>query len=322
MRSHNPGVSDAVALQAAEWFLLLGSGQASPSDHERLRQWRAANAAHEIAWQRAERLQQRLTHLPPALALPVLSHADRPARRRAVKALAWLVIAPHAAWLAWRSDPVRQRLADYRTATGEQRRVTLPDGTQLWMNTASAVDVAYDDALRLIRLRGGEILVETAQDAASRPFIVQAAHGRLLPLGTRFLVRDTDSEHTHLAVQAGAVDARPMHAPESGIVLHAGQQVTLSAHAMGTPTPLLPEDGSWTNGVLHVRDMRLDDFLAELERYRPGVVSCDAAVADQRISGVFPLRDTDAVLDSLPRALPVGVIRRTRYWVRVTSPTR
>jgi transmembrane sensor len=77
---------------------------------------------------------------------------------------------------------------------------------------------------------------------------------------------------------------------------------------------------SWTRGILRVRDMRLQDFAAELARYRPGILHCDPAVAELRISGAFQLGDTTPVLDSLPKALPVEVLYRSRYWVTLVAP--
>ena len=61
--------------------------------------------------------------------------------------------------------------------------------------------------------------------------------------------------------------------------------------------------------------MRLDDFLAELSRYRRGRLGCDPAIAGLRVSGVYPLDNTDRVLAALTSALPVEVHTFTRYWV-------
>jgi transmembrane sensor len=65
--------------------------------------------------------------------------------------------------------------------------------------------------------------------------------------------------------------------------------------------------------------MRLDEFLAELARYRPGLLRCDPEVAGLLVSGVFSVRNTDRALDNLTRALPVAVSYRTRYWVTVQA---
>lgn len=63
--------------------------------------------------------------------------------------------------------------------------------------------------------------------------------------------------------------------------------------------------------------MRLADFLTELARHRPGRIDCDPAVAEQRVSGSYPLVDTDRILEILQSTLPVRVLYFTRYWVRV-----
>jgi len=40
-------------------------------------------------------------------------------------------------------------------------------------------------------------------------------------------------------------------------------------------------------------------------------------VADLRISGSFPLNNTDLALAALPPSLPVQIQRHTDWWVRV-----
>jgi transmembrane sensor len=82
----------------------------------------------------------------------------------------------------------------------------------------------------------------------------------------------------------------------------------------------VPVDGSaalWEQGMLLAKNMRLGDVIAELARQRPGVLQCDPAVADLRVSGAISLDDTDAGLELLAGTLPVRIERRTRYWVTV-----
>jgi transmembrane sensor len=44
---------------------------------------------------------------------------------------------------------------------------------------------------------------------------------------------------------------------------------------------------------------------------------CDQSARQLLLTGVFPLHDTDAILQALERSLPVQVNYRTRYWVTV-----
>ncbi len=311
-------VSEAVALQAAEWFFLLQSGEATAQDHQRWAQWCAARPAHAAAWERAQRVGQTFGGLPPALALPVLARPATVRRRAAAKAMAALLISAPAGWMAWQHRPGQ---ADLRTATGERREVMLADGSRLQLDTASAVEIDFNGALRLVHLRSGAIHIQTAADsqATARPFVVVTAQGRVRALGTRFSVRQ-DSAHTVVAVQEHAVELRPAQSHGLALVLQAGQQARISAGNAGPVQAADLHADSWTRGVLRVRDMRLQDFAAELARYRPGILHCDPAVAELRISGAFQLADTTPVLDSLPKALPVEVLYRSRYWVTLVTP--
>ena len=85
------------------------------------------------------------------------------------------------------------------------------------------------------------------------------------------------------------------------------------------PLTLQGDDIAWTEGMIIANGMRLHDFLAELARYRRGRLSCDPAIANLRVSGTYPLADTDLVLTTLPSTLPVEIHFLTRYWVTIRA---
>lgn len=70
-------------------------------------------------------------------------------------------------------------------------------------------------------------------------------------------------------------------------------------------------------GVVGMLDLTPFDFIREVGRHRAGVLRCDPAVADLRLTGAFPLDDTDRVLEGLEQTLPVTVRGFTPYWVTV-----
>ena len=306
-----PPLSRKVARQAVEWYLLEQSGQATPDDLAASAQWRARDPEHARAWNRVRQVSQTAGLLPPDLAVPVLR---RPQRRVAVQVLLALMAAP-AAWLLVRHD----MLADYRSGVGERREVSLPDGGTVVLNTDSAVDVAYGASERRLTLRRGEVLVQTRPDhAGSRPFIVATCHGRIRALGTRFIVR-VDDDGSRVTVLEHAVEITP-RAPSATVrTLVAGQHSRFDANHTGLPTPAPLQADAWARGMLAVQDMRLDTFAFELSRYRPGLLRVEPQVAGLRLSGAFQLDDTDAVLDSLARMLPVDVLYRTPYWVTIAA---
>lgn len=226
-----------------------------------------------------------------------------------------LLAAGPAAWLAYRQVPWQQWTADQHTAIGEQRNLTLPDGTRLLINTGSSLNIAFSEQVRRIELIKGEVLITTAKDSAHRPFIVQTRHGTARALGTRFSVR-VGEQASRVAVTEGAVELLAVHAGQ-GVIVKAGEQGAFSVDRVAAVEPLDVSTLTWENGMLLAQHMRLADLLDELGRYRAGVLRCHASVADLTVSGAFPLRDTDASLHLLQETLPVKVSSLTGYWVTV-----
>lgn len=319
-------ISRATADAAADWLTLLMSGEAGAEQFRQLGRWRQAHADHEAAWQHVESVTGRMQSLGPHPAYTTLStygtkgRPASPSRRRAVQMLLWGGLATSTGLLASRSGTWQASLADCRSATGEQRSFALEDGTQLLLNTGSAVNLRFDARERRILLVEGEIMVTTRHalgaPADSRPLWVETAEGSIHSLGTRFTVRQKP-EHTRVAVLDSAVEIAAWGAPGQARVLHAGEQTQFSREAIDAPGAADEQTAAWTRGQLLADEQRLGDFLAELDRYRPGMVRVDPQIADLRLSGVFPLADTDRILATLPSVLPVHVQWRTRYWVTV-----
>lgn len=302
---------------AAAWLVRLHDSAVTEEDHRACERWCQSDPAHARAWERAQSLVAKLGALPPGLAMPALGRPVRAARRAAVaKVTALLALGP-SGWLAWRVADAGGWAAEHRTATGEQRRLPLPDGSRVTLNTASAVDVRFDAAQRLLVLRAGEILLESAPDPARRPLRVATREGVLQALGTRFTVRQ-DSDRTRLAVLEGAVRITPTRGDggDGSAVLSAGEQTSFGERLVDAPAPRDAAATAWTRGMLLADGMRLADFTAELARYRPGLLRCDPAVAALRISGAFPAADTDRVLSMLVSTYPVDAAVRLRgHWV-------
>lgn len=313
---NEPGIPAEVAQQAVQWWLTLRGAPVSARQRAAWQQWRAQSPEHEAAWQRIESVGRQMAGISLPLARATLAGPHAPRRRRSVQLLAGLVVAGGSfallrqtpAWRAWAADEV--------AGLGEQRRLVLPDGGAVVLNTDSAINIRYGSAQRVVQLVRGEILVQTAADAQRRPFVVETALGRVRALGTRFTVRERAAS-VSVEVLQGAVELTPARATQATQRLNAGEQgrfTALQAHSTGA---LDDAAGAWADGMLVAARMRLDDFLAELGRYRRGRLGCDPAVAHLRVSGAYPLADTDRVLAALTSALPVQVHFFSRYWVMV-----
>ncbi|WP_159070611.1 DUF4880 domain-containing protein, partial [Achromobacter xylosoxidans] len=88
-----PAVDRKVAREAARWLLRLSSERATEADVRACAQWRASKAEHEHAWQRAQRVNQRLGLVPSSLGMAALNRPDLAGRRAALKTLAALIVA-------------------------------------------------------------------------------------------------------------------------------------------------------------------------------------------------------------------------------------
>lgn len=302
---------------AAHWYVQLNAGTPSEALLKSWQDWLGQHPANARAWARVEKVQAQMGRLPAEVALPTLAGAR--ARRRAVlKTLALLLTVGASGWVARDSATGQALLADMRTGKGERRRITLADGSQLQVNTDSALDIHYDGQQRLLRLHHGEISVQTASDPRARPFTVLTREGRIRALGTRFCVR-SDEGSCQVSVQQHAVEIRPQDQPQLALRLETGQSVRFNSQHIAPVSAVAPGADAWTQGMLTVIEWRLADFVSELRRYRHGVVRCDERVADLRLSGAFPLDDTDTLLENLGAALPVKVRYLTRYWVSIEA---
>ena len=318
------GFAAQVLDQAIDWLVKSRSGVADPHVQAACEQWRAADASHEAAWQAlqvAEMAFQKVSALPGRVALDTLSTSARlRSRRQTLKVLGLGLLGAGAGGLVVQQQPWRTMGADYATGVGERRLFNLADGTLLQLNTDSAADVLFTAQQRLIVLREGEIFIRTGQDPGSasgrRPFWVHTREARLQAIGTAFDVRQ-ESGRTRLMVEEGVV---AIHLPDTRPVLvQAGSEYLIDPRsAQLQPAPVFSANG-WVSGVLVARQMRLQDLVQELARYRHGWLQCDPAVAELRVSGVFQLQRIDHALEGLSQSLAVRIERRTRFWTRIVA---
>lgn len=325
MNGRDDKLSHASLQQAANWYVLLQDENPSVQLHAQWRQWLDLHAEHQAAWHYVERIGQRFAPLQGErqLAGRVLkaSGERQLSRRQGLKGLLVLSGGLLLGWGSWRSNALPRLVqgwsADYSTSTAETREAILADGTHLWLAAISAVDADFGPDQRLLRLRFGEVLVDTARDAAHRPFLVDTEQGRLRALGTRFAVRQL-GDSTRLNVYTGAVEIRTAESGEKR-VLEAGQRADFTRIAIGEVLPAQTAGHSWVRHVLTAENMSLGQLVEELGRYRHGYLGCDPAVAQLPVMGAFPLDDSDQALRLLAAALPVKVQRLTPWWVSIES---
>lgn len=300
---------------AASWYVQFQSQPPTPAEHRAWQQWLNGDPSHQAAWNQMEQLQRDLGAVPKDFTRRALSASQQ--RRQVLKLMLTLGAAGYLGWNVQQHTSLGNLWADYRTKVGERRRIGLADGTQIDLNTHTAIDVLFDGQQRWVRLREGEVLIHTGKSGRQTPFYVETREGRVQALGTRFTVRQLQGA-TRVGVLEDRVSVQPVDQPGHSRVLGPGESVDFGTQDVGPSHIYRGNQAAWVDGQLIVLDARLGDVIDELARYRPGVMQCDAASARLRVSGTFRLDSTDAVLANLQVTLPIQVKYFTRYWVAVT----
>ncbi|WLH90449.1 FecR domain-containing protein [Pseudomonas sp. FP453] len=299
---------------AASWYVQFQSQPPTPAERYAWQQWLNGDPSHQAAWNQMEQLQRSLGALPQDVTRRALSTTQQ--RRQVLK---WMLALGSTGYLGWnvqQHTSLGNVWADYRTAVGQRRRIELADGTQIDLNTGTAIDVAFDGRQRLIRLREGEVLIHTGKSGGQTPFYVDTRQGRVQALGTRFSVRQL-ADSTRVGVLEDRVSVSPADQPAHRRVLVAGESADFDRQNVGPDQPFFRSQAAWVDGQLIVLDVRLGDVIGELARYRHGLIQCDQASQRLRVSGTFRLDSIDAVLANLQATLPIQVKYFTRYWVSV-----
>lgn len=311
-------LSHASLEQAADWYVQLQDENASPHLRDQWQHWHDQHGDHQAAWHYVQRVGQRFAPLQGegSASGRVLREQDsrRFSRRSGLKTLLVLGASSLLGWNAWRGTSLSGWTANLATGTGETRQARLADGSQLWLGAQSAVDWDFSNDLRLLHLRFGQLLVETAADPR-RPFFVETAQGRMQALGTRFAVCQREAT-THLNVYAGAVEVCTAVGGQR-LIVQAGQRVDFTAQIIGATAPAQTAGESWIHQRLTAEAMPLAQLLDTLGRYRHGHLGYHPAVAELSVMGAFPLNDSDRALELLQAALPIRVQRLTPWWVSV-----
>ncbi|MCW4630702.1 MULTISPECIES: FecR domain-containing protein [Marinomonas] len=308
--------------EAADWLIRQQEQPLSDDEQKQLQQWLALNKDNQCAWQRAQHFINQVDTLPKGIAYAVLNRPDDETRRLHLGKLALLLASGPFIWGSYKVVDNQQWNADYRTAKGQQKQVTLPDGTTVKLNTATAFDISFDDKARLLSLREGEIQVHTTSTPSQKrnPFIVKTRDAILSPLEANFTVRQY-SDLTRVGVIQGRVKASPKFAENTqDNIIKAGYQIELSSHAFLSRQALESNTTSWLDKMIAVHNMPLNQFIQEVSRYHSGLLRVAPEIANIDISGAFPIKDINIIFSMLSHTYPIQINSHLgNYWVTIEA---
>jgi transmembrane sensor len=298
-----------VEARAARWLLRREEPDWCERDEAALDAWLAEATAHrvafyrlEVGWRKADRL--------AALRRP----ADRAAgtwiyRWRSAVIAAGIAAAAGIAGVLWIQPLSSTR---YTTDVGAHRTVTLADGSQVQLNTATRLRASIDRDTRTVWLESGEAYFEVTHQAG-RPFVVHAGDRRVTVLGTKFSVRSLGSEvkvtvlEGRVRVEGPGGSGRMQQA-----VVDPGAELLaqgVSTVVVKTSVDKVATELSWRSGILSFEGTSLGDAVAEFNRYNVEQIIVDPNSSAVRIGGVFDASNTEGFVRLLHEAYGLRVER-------------
>ncbi|TCS17518.1 FecR domain-containing protein [Caulobacter sp. BK020] len=297
--------AEDIEAEAARWVWRLDRDGRLPELEIQLETWLAGDARRRGAFLKAESVWTLLDRAGGTASRSFAKPA-RPVSRRVLLAGAGGAIAAAmvgASVLILRED-------QFSTGVGEVRRVPLEDGSAVAINTASAVEVAFQRTQRTVRLKDGEAWFQVAKDV-QRPFVVEAGAVRVRAVGTAFSVRRR-ANGADVLVTEGVVEVWAEGATRAPSRLRAGQGAFVDASAVVRPAVAAPDAVDrkleWRYGKIDLAGETLGEAVADFNRYNERkLVIADPGIADERLYGAFNTGGPDAFAAAVGASLGIEV---------------
>jgi len=299
---------------AAEWMARLNAHDCTEEDRGEFAHWLDRSPQNRAAYARCE----KLWAMPGQLASHSDMFAQLVAKAEAIASIPttsslprrpvsrpWMALAAGLATIAilggalfFHGTLSSNRIA---TAAGEQRTVTLPDGSVVTLNGRTTLSSAFTESERRVEMQGGEAFFDVAKNPA-RPFIVRAGNSEVRVVGTQFNVRQVHGE-LEVVVREGKVNVIPDStvAPTASVPrveLRPGNRLVMNTHDnQVSVAEVNPERlTAWRTGMIKFDAVALEDVIEDVNRYtdKPLVIKSES-LRSLPISGRFRVGDTDSV---------------------------
>ncbi len=157
-----------------------------------------------------------------------------------------------------------------KSCLGEQLRVTLPDGSIVYLNAGSSIRYPEKFAgnIRRIVLKG-EAFFDVARDSL-HPFVVCSDNLKTTVLGTTFNIKTFANERNMVTVASGKVKVENTNPEQSGeLLLLPNQQAVYNPGGKHFKITEVDADNfiAWKNGIIRFNNDPLSEVIKILERW-------------------------------------------------------
>lgn len=217
-----------------------------------------------------------------------------------------------------------QRNMELIAANGERKKITLPDGTQVWLNSGSRLSydsMKYNRDTRVVSL-SGEAFFDVSKNK-DKPFVIYTKKISIKVLGTAFNVKAYPGEkRTETTLLRGAIEFTDNNKPYQKIMLKPNEKIVLIEDSPGKTTvcksidrakqqisgqdinknklvieevqPVLIadksyiEEVSWVENELVFQNETFEELIPKMERWFNVVIEVNnESIKQKHFSGVF-----------------------------------
>ncbi len=300
----------AILAEAAAWIANLHDEERGERLEAGFRRWLAADPRHRIAFERANDL------WTDPECWPRDGRSSRPARHsRWLRSASMLAAAACVGAALVLGALLYLRHSQVETKIGEQRSLTLEDGTRVYLNTDTRLNIEYDRQARQVRVESGEALFEVARRTAW-PFVVLAGERRITALGTTFIVR-RDHRQVSVMLVDGKVQVatlgQSVRREVEGVastVLEPGERLVLNEHGgVERDRPVIASATAWQRGQVVFDRTPLARAASEMNRYNPVKLEVEGPLAaGLLVTGVFRAGDSESLAQAMAESYRLQLV--------------
>ncbi len=193
--------------------------------------------------------------------------------------------------LTYSGNNAAGEMATLSVPAGKDYKVTLSDGTEIFMNSATSLrfPISFNNAATREVSITGEAYLKVTKDP-NRPFIVKMQEGSVQVLGTEFNVNSYDHQNMQVALVEGKVQFK---AGNDSAILRPGTAATYSSQQIQTERFDADDLLSWRKGIFLFNDKALEEVFKVIPRwFGQEVVIDNPKVGKEHFTGVFDRNKT------------------------------
>lgn len=298
----NPSPGAPYVKEAAVWLARLRADDRSLEDERAFRSWLMADPRHAAAFEAVNGMWDSVGALSRDMRNGEVPLEPRFSRRALLSGGVGLAVVAGGTFALVQSAAAEV----YQTDVGEQKHVTLKDGTGVFLDTDTKLVVDFDAKDRKVDLRYGRANFRVAPDAR-RPFAVEAAQKLVIGTRSTFDVRRYGDDISVLLIHGQATVKNTN--VDAGRQLRDGERLSfISGQSPRLDKPNLLPLIAWHTGQAIFENSLLTDVVLEMNRYSTIKLEVDdSRIARMKVSGVYRVGDNTNFARSLARLLPVEI---------------